>query len=222
MIDLRNKTFIFDVDGVILNSMHSHCTAWREAAMKQGFLIDSKEIYLREGEKGEVSAKYFLELHKKDSTPDAIRRFLNDKEEIFHAMSAQCIYPYIEEIFELLAEHSNPVALVTGSSLRELKRHLPPAIFQQCSVKVTGDMVTCGKPHPEPYMTALQELGIQPDEAVVIENAPYGIASAKAAGIYCIGLTTSLPHECLAEADYIIRSTKELLEVIQQQFLVKS
>ena len=215
MSGLLEKTLIFDVDGVIINSMHSHCSAWREAAMKQGFIIDSEQIYLREGEKGEVSAHYFLTQNNKEATPEAVRQLLHDKEVIFEEMAEQQIYPYVEEIFALLSDNRLPVALVTGSSFRELKRHLPKKIFEQCTVKITGDQVERGKPHPEPYQRALDDLGIRADDAVAIENAPYGIRSAKAAKIYCIALTTSLPAKHLSEADTILPSTKELFLLLK-------
>ena len=77
---------------------------------------------------------------------------------------------------------------------------------------VAGNEVKQGKPHPEPYLKSLQKLKIKASEAVVIENAPFGIRSAKQAGLKCLALETSLPKQYLREADMIFSSIKELEE----------
>jgi beta-phosphoglucomutase len=77
-------------------------------------------------------------------------------------------------------------------------------------VIVTGNDVKHGKPHPEPYLTSLKNLKMKPSDAVVIENAPFGIRSAKEAGLRCLALETSLPREYLREADAVYSSIKDL------------
>ena len=75
---------------------------------------------------------------------------------------------------------------------------------------VCGCDVQNGKPHPEPYLKALTKLNVSPKEAVVFENAPFGIRSAKAAGLFCIALETSLPASYLKGADAIFSSFKAI------------
>jgi beta-phosphoglucomutase-like phosphatase (HAD superfamily) len=99
---------------------------------------------------------------------------------------------------------------VTGTSRHELDEMLPDEIKNLFSVIVTGSDVRFGKPHPEPYQQSLKRLNIEPEKAIVIENAPLGIRSAKRAGLKCFALETSLSREYLKEADYIFRSFKEL------------
>jgi beta-phosphoglucomutase-like phosphatase (HAD superfamily) len=70
--------------------------------------------------------------------------------------------------------------------------------------------VVHGKPNPEPYQTALDQLGLNKQDAFVVENAPLGIRSAKAAGLRCIALETSLAREYLKDADYVFSSFSEL------------
>jgi beta-phosphoglucomutase-like phosphatase (HAD superfamily) len=80
---------------------------------------------------------------------------------------------------------------------------------------VTGYDVQIGKPHPEPYLMGLKKANIKADEAIVIENAPLGIESATAAGIYTIAVNTGpLPDEVLwkAGANALFHSMKELAE----------
>ena len=78
---------------------------------------------------------------------------------------------------------------------------------------VSGRDVTHGKPHPEPYLTALEKSGLKADEVVVIENAPLGIQSAKAAGIYTVAVNTGILDDCVlwdSGADIVIDDLKEL------------
>jgi beta-phosphoglucomutase-like phosphatase (HAD superfamily) len=73
-----------------------------------------------------------------------------------------------------------------------------------------GDEVRHGKPHPEPYLRALKKMRIGSEDAIVIENAPFGIRSAKKAGLACIALETSLCRAYLKSADFIFSSYRDL------------
>jgi len=75
---------------------------------------------------------------------------------------------------------------------------------------VTGDMISHGKPHPEPYLKACRLLKVHPSECLVVENAPFGIESAKRAGLYTVALTTSLPAGYLSGADHIVDCLEEI------------
>jgi beta-phosphoglucomutase len=99
---------------------------------------------------------------------------------------------------------------VTGTSRHEVHRILPEPIYNLFDGVVTGNDVRRGKPHPEPYLLALKKVQLRPEEAMVIENAPFGIRSAKSAGLVCIALETSLPRRYLAKADFIFSSFREL------------
>ena len=82
---------------------------------------------------------------------------------------------------------------------------LPPPV-----VLVTADDVRRGKPDPEGYATAAARLGIGASDCVVVEDAPAGLAAARAAGMRAIGLTSQSPPAELADADVVIRSLREL------------
>lgn len=102
------------------------------------------------------------------------------------------------------------LALVTGTSRHEAKKLLPKELWDCFDVTVCGSDVQNGKPHPEPYLKALTKLKVLPKEALVFENAPFGIRSAKAAGLSCIALETSLPASYLTGADAVFSSFKEI------------
>ena len=93
------------------------------------------------------------------------------------------------------------LALVTMSHLplvHAVLDTLPPDRFADV---VSGDQVTHGKPHPEPYLMGLQRAGVEAAEAVVVENAPLGVEAAHAAGIFTYAINTGpLPDSVLWQA----------------------
>ncbi|MBL8013999.1 MAG: HAD family phosphatase, partial [Candidatus Omnitrophica bacterium] len=106
------------------------------------------------------------------------------------------------------------LALVTGTARHEVLRMLPRNIFNLFEVVVCGCEVKNGKPHPEPYLKALRDLKMNAEDAVVIENAPFGIKSAKSAGLRCLALETSLPREFLKEADKVFNSFAHITSAV--------
>ena len=97
------------------------------------------------------------------------------------------------QLLAALREADVPCALVTMSytSLAHILDSLVPA--GTFDAIVTGDMVTNGKPHPEPYLKAAEMLGVDPTHCVAIEDSPTGIASAEAAGARVIGVPHFVP-----------------------------
>lgn len=207
------------MDGVLINSMDHHCQAWQKAFAVHGVCIPKNEIYLREGEKGNLSAQYFLSQYSPENNyPYIIKKILVHKEKLFLSMPCAVLYPYIDRILKLLIKKQCRPALVTGTSSIELQKILPKKTADLFRIKITGDIVTKGKPDPEPYLLALKKLNIKNSEAVVIENAPYGIKSAKSAGLLCIALCTSLPSKYLKEADMVFGTHKELYYFLKSTF----
>jgi beta-phosphoglucomutase len=195
---------IFDMDGVIIDSMPYHFIAWYEALRKAGVQVRCIDIYLKEGEKWEITLQ---ELLKKEGISPArvdIRKIFDDRRKIFRKYFKRFIFNGAEEFIESLKTDGYRLALVTGTNQREMQRILPISLQRQFEVIVTGDQVPRGKPYPDPYHLAAQLLEIPPENCLVIENAPYGIQAAKSAGMRCIAITTSLPKEYLNKADIIV------------------
>jgi beta-phosphoglucomutase-like phosphatase (HAD superfamily) len=204
---------LFDLDGVLVDTMRLHDRAWREAIFPLGLKISDEEIYLREGEKGTVTAHDFLLKANKESTPESIGLLLKEKERHFKQNSKIELFPKALTCLEFFYKKGYLLGLVTGTSLGEVKVFLEEGFLKLFKTIVTGDRVTFGKPHPEPYLSAIDKIGLKPEEALVIENAPYGIRSAKSAQLACIALATSLPRSYLSEADLILSGLEELLQL---------
>ncbi len=101
--------------------------------------------------------------------------------------------PGAAELLEALRQAGVPCALVTmaySALAHVVVEGTPEGSF---AVVLTGDMVTRGKPHPEPYLTAAERLGVDPSRCVAIEDSTTGLASAEAAGTRAIGVQLLLP-----------------------------
>lgn len=203
---------LFDVDGVLLDSMPQHVEAWVRAGRELGLDIPEDEVYRREGEQATKSARDFIKAAGLMSTRARIRALLEKKQGIYQNIgAAPRIFPGVLEILKGLSENGLRLAFVTGTSRGEMDRILPAELKDFFEASVCGDEVLRGKPNPEPYMKAMGMLKVLPRESLVIENAPYGIQSARSAGATVWAVSNTLPAEQLHEAHRVLGSLEELL-----------
>ncbi len=207
------KGVLFDLDGVLLDSMAWHVKAWQEIFSRMGVEIEAEFIYLHEGALERSTLSDILAEQGCPNSPQAIEELLRRQVEHFTASYSELVKPYPQaaSVLKRLAEAGQRLALVTSSSWPVVEKSVPAEILEPFDVVITSDKVSNFKPHPEPYATALDRLSLAPKEAVAVENAPAGIRSAKGAGLYCYGLTTTLEPCHLNEADVVIGSLEELV-----------
>lgn len=214
-IRLKAKAIIFDMDGVITDTMADHFEAWRSVLRMRGISVTHLDIYRREGQRGITSVKEIFEEYNQPFNPDVANEILLQKEELFKKNTRRRFIVGTRGFLKHLHKNGFVLAIVTGTARHEMLRILPEDIYKLFTIVVTGDDVVKGKPSPEPYLLALKKLNMLATQAVVVENAPFGIASAKAANLYCLAIATSLPHEYLKAADNVFSSIKELREDIE-------
>jgi len=95
-----------------------------------------------------------------------------------------------------------------------VKKVLQKGLEDIFKVIITGEMVNRGKPSPEPYQKAVDELKAEKEDCIVIENAPAGITSAKSAGLTCFAVQTSLSEEYLQDADRIFQNIDDVAQFL--------
>ncbi len=214
---IQGKAIIFDMDGVITDTMPYHYRAWKIILQREGIHATKEDIYLREGQPGKQTVKEIFRLYRKPLSFKKTKEMLDAKEIYFKKIVQKGFIRGSRSFIKKMAKKNFLLALVTGTSRREVKRILPGELYDSFLVIITGDEVRYGKPHPEPYLKALKKLKINPGEAIVIENAPFGIESAKAAGLRCVTLETSLSKTYLKKADFIFSSFKNFVKHIEFQ-----
>ena len=204
------------MDGVITDTMPYHFRAWRKILRNNGLTVSKFDIYSREGQKGTESIREIFAQSAMTISTSQAQRIIDDKERFFKQIIRQRFIPGSRTLIKKLYHNGVRLALVTGTSRHEVERTMPKKLLAMFEATVTGSDVLLGKPHPEPYLNALKALKISGEEAIVIENAPFGIMSAKAAGIKCYAVSTSLPAKYLKGADRTFKDLKSLSGVLQK------
>jgi len=211
---LKPKAVIFDMDGVIVDSMPYHYLAWYEALRPYGVRVTCFDVYSKEGEQWQKSVRGFLKKSGIDPTPKLLSEIFKSRQEIFYKYFKLHIFDRAEETISVLKRKGFRLALVTGTPDDLIKKILPIRIYRLFECIVAGNHVKNGKPHPEPYIKAAKMLNMKSSECIVVENAPYGIKSAKRAGMYCAAISTSLPDEYLASADIIVQDIGDIMKIV--------
>ncbi|WP_367343462.1 HAD family hydrolase [Methanomethylovorans sp.] len=207
------KTLIFDMDGVLVDSMPYHVEAMQHIFDQMGVYMDQQLIYEREGEKTIDIVRLLLEKAGTDNGSFDLEVIVERYIEEFNVIATLDPFVGMPECLEVL-KHRYELAVVSGADkpiVHNVLNELYPDLF---SVIVSGDDIDKGKPAPDPYLKAVELLSIQKDECIVIENAPVGVQAAKAAGLCCIAVPTYLEHDKLSLADSIVMNHDLLIDFL--------
>ena len=208
-----HRAIIFDMDGVLVDSMPDHAEAWKQAFEASDIKIERRDIYELEGSNHKQIVELIFRRFGRNPTNEDIQELGSRKIEIFDKIEHVKPFEEVNELLKQLAPKYK-LAVVSGSNrktVHDLMNKFFPDKFQ---VIITGDDVLKSKPDPEPYLKAVEKLGVPKEQCLVIENAPLGIRSAKSAGLRCIAIPTYLDRERMKEADVIVDSHRELGKVI--------
>jgi len=212
---MKLKAIIFDMDGVLIDSMKYHISSWKTAFENFNIFPKDEELGLLEGMSyketiNTISNKYSVTL----SEPEK-KKLYSDKKKIFDETAKISIYPDVQKILVFLKKHRISLALVTGVNkelvLKMIKDYFPDFF----KIVVSGSDVKHGKPNPESYSLTLSRLQLNPEEVLVIENGPLGIESSTKAGLTTFALETTLNRKYLKKADKIFSSHNELFTYIK-------
>jgi mannitol-1-/sugar-/sorbitol-6-phosphatase len=199
----RFAAAIFDLDGTLVDSESRSHDIWRQVFRARGIIPDDRLIRSFVGRR-DVDVHGLLA----ESLPE------HDPAELLAASSAHFHDPDLPplgplagavELVRQIAKTATPLALVTSAGRRYAEQTLTGlGVRPLFSVVVTAQDVTVGKPDPQGYRAAAAALGVAPEACVVFEDAPAGVAAAKAAGMYCMAVTTTHSVDELAEADVVV------------------
>lgn len=203
---------IFDVDGVLIDSYAPHYASWREIAA--GYGVDYTEAMFATGF-GRTSREIVAaQWNRADLTAETIREIDDAKEAAYRRIVATD-FPAMPGAHDLAAAlHAAGFKVAVGSSGPPENVDLAIeklGLARYLGAKVTGRDVTRGKPDPQVFLIAAEKLGVPPASCAVVEDAPAGVAAAKAAGMACVGFpSTGRTRADVAKADLIIASLSDL------------
>ncbi len=211
---MKWKAIIFDMDGVVLDSERLYDIADEEFFRRRSALfekdrivpliagkslIDStamiKEMY---GFGGDISALT-------DERRQLVRQTYGDALEFIDGFSEFHRRAIGRGITTCIATASDDTLIALADQKLGLSK-----IFGEGKIFKISDVGNKSKPDPAIFLYAAEKLGAVPEECIVIEDAPHGVAAAKNAGMYCIALTTTRPREELMKADTIADSYADI------------
>ena len=183
--EINLKAVLFDMDGVLFDSMKNHAAAWQEAMKRYGMNMSREEAYLHEGRTGAGTINIVSQRERgHQATEQEVKEIYQTKSDIFNSLPKAEPMPGAYGLLQKIKAGGLIPMVVTGSgqlSLLDKLNHYYPDVFKR-ELMVTAFDVKYGKPNPEPYLMALQKAGIAANEAIVVENAPLGVHAGVAAG----------------------------------------
>ena len=214
------KAALFDMDGVLYDSMPNHAVAWHDSMETFGIHMTAYDAYATEGARGiDTIRKMVKEQKGEDISLERAQEMYDLKTKFFHGMKEPDIMPGVRELMQKMQERGMLIGVVTGSGQRPLINRLLTDFheFVDESRLVTAYDVKRGKPNPDPYLMGLEKAGhLQPWEGMVIENAPLGVRAGVAARIFTVAVNSGpLPDSALTDegADLIFSNMTDFLKV---------
>ena len=191
-LDLR--AVLFDMDGIIYNSMPAHEVSWQQTMSEWGLKTEPNEFFIQEGRPAKFTINLLFQRNlERDATEQELEDIYKRKTELFFENDDGALIRGIKETIKIIQSRDLIPILVTGSGQSGLYERLNgdlPNIFKQENM-VTAFDVEIGKPHPEPYLMGLEKAGnLKPNQAFVLENAPLGVESAHRANIFTVAVNT--------------------------------
>jgi beta-phosphoglucomutase-like phosphatase (HAD superfamily) len=204
---------VFDFDGVLADTERLHLAAFQDVFGAHDWILDETEYfdrYLGYDDRDLVTAfarDRGLEIGSEEAASllrDKARRFSRGLE------TGQALFPYAADCVGRLGRRYR-LAIASGSLRQEIVSILAGAnLMGAFEVIVGADDVAHSKPAPDPYREAVRQLGVNPHDAVAIEDSRWGLESAQAAGLGTIGLTTSYAASALGRADAVVASLEHV------------
>ncbi len=196
------KVVLFDMDGVLYNSMPNHAKAWQRAMGEFGINFTAEDAYATEGARGVDTVRKYAKVQLgKELTEDEAEEMYQLKARYFHEMPTTDIFDGVKDLMQKIQDCGLRIGIVTGSGQRQLINRLLSDFkdFINETQVTTAFDVKRGKPNPDPYLIGLQKAGnFAPHEGIVVENAPLGVRAGVAAGCFTVAINSGpLPDTAL-------------------------
>lgn len=177
------KAVIFDMDGVLIDTEKHYYTAWQQAANEAGFPFKGEHALMLRSCDAKVASKMMQEIFGNEFDYYAIReRRRTIVKEILEKQGLEK-KPGIDEILAFLHEKGIKTAVATATPIDRAKEHLEQiGVYHLFDEVVSAKQVEHGKPAPDVYLYACEQIGVKPQDCIAVEDSPNGIMSAYRAG----------------------------------------
>jgi beta-phosphoglucomutase len=206
----KRKGFIFDLDGVIVDTAKYHFLAWKKIANELGIDFTLEHNELLKGVSRVRSLEIILELGKVEASQADKEKWLIQKNEDYLSylvdMNETEILPGVMKVLKFLKENNQPIAL--GSASKNARPILEKTgTLAYFDAIVDGNDVVNAKPDPEVFLHAARLLNVDNEDAIVFEDSVAGVQAANIAKMISIGIGE---EEILQEAEYIFKDFTQI------------
>jgi beta-phosphoglucomutase len=212
------EAVLWDMDGVIADTMQYHYSAWHDILKAMGVPITEADFRPLFGQRHDRIIRHFLG----DMTHEKMEALSDRKQLLYRERVAKDIraLPGAIDLMKALQKNGIKSALASSATKENVDIIVQGlGITKLFQAFVNGPEVAEGKPSPLIFQLAAKKLGVSPANCVVIEDAIAGVAAAKAGGMKCIAVTNSLPRKELTAANLIVDSLTEVdLKVLKGLF----
>lgn len=205
------KAFIFDLDGVLVDTAKYHFLAWKRLAAELGIELTEDANEKLKGVSRMQSLEIILKLGGISISEDEKERLTTKKNDWFtdsiSRMNADEIFPGVKPLLQKLRKDKMKIALASSSKNASYVIDLL-GIREYFEAIVDGNMILNTKPNPEIFLLAAKKLNTQPNECLVFEDAEAGVEAALRAGMKCIGIGKP---EQLPQATMVLGGVKDFM-----------
>jgi beta-phosphoglucomutase len=192
MVSRNGFVFLFDMDGVVVNSTPLHTEAWRRYLSARGLTIPDLEDRMLGKHNSEIVREF---LHDEELTDEQVAEHGARKEALYREMMEpvleQHLVPGLREF--LRTYEAVPKGLASNAETANVEFVLQKASLEPYfRAVVSGQQVARPKPHPDIYLTVAERLSAPPNRCIVFEDSHTGVEAATRAGMRVVGLTTTL------------------------------
>ena len=188
------KAVLFDMDGVLYDSMPNHAIAWQRSMADFGITMTAADAYATEGARGiDTIQRFVKEQLGRTISLDEAQKMYDVKTKYFHELPETKVFEGVKDVMEKVKKAGLAIGVVTGSGQRPLIERLLTDFANHLDEDhiTTAYDVKRGKPFPDPYLMGLQKCGnLHPYEGIVVENAPLGIRAGVAAKCFTVAINS--------------------------------
>jgi len=207
---MNKKGFIFDLDGVIVDTAKYHFLAWQKLAKSIGIDFSHEQNEQLKGVSRVKSLEKILAWGNKTISEDKFNALMASKNDDYLSFIAKMnhdeILPDVPKVLNYLKEQDQPISL--GSASKNARQILEKVdLLKQFDAIVDGNDVSKAKPDPEVFLIAAKALNIKPEDCIVFEDSVAGVQAANTANMISIGIGE---ENVLHEADYVFSNFTEI------------
>ena len=199
---MKCKGFLFDLDGTLVDSLPVVERAWSNWA-KSRDLDPAVVLDFIHGKQAITSLRHFMPGESEAAIQQQFSLLEKVEAEDTDGISA---LPGAVQLLERLEALSMPWAIVTSGSVPVARARHAAGELATPEIFITAELVAKGKPNPDPYLLGAQQLGLKPEECVVVEDAPAGVLSGLAAGCKVIAVNAPDDTPELDKVDLVLKS----------------